>query len=406
MHANTKTSHLIKLSIILILGMLLNACAGESESAETNDTGESPSPDISIQEDVATGEDANSGQDAASENASIASLEPGWNEILPEGDTVCSRGSEFAYFVHNGTSNKLVLEFEGGGACWTDGTCSVADAIFDDSVEDERLLYQSGIVTGFLDHEHENHPFPDWHHIFIPYCTGDVHIGNSVHTYGEGDKAFTINHNGANNVRAVLDWAKDNIPAPEVIFMTGCSAGAYGSVLWVPHVAKQYPDAKIYQLGDSGCGVITQSFLDDSFPIWNGTEILPTWIESLHPDTFDVSTASLNDIYTNLAEHYSTQLFSQFTTIADNNQTFYFEAMGGSGVEAWTDQMLGSLDTISESSPNFRKYIAPGDKHCIIPYPEFYTLEVGGIKLVDWIINMTSGIPIEDVVCEECTSSE
>ena len=146
--------------------------------------------------------------------------------------------------------------------------------------------------------------------------------------------------------------------------------------------------------------------MDDSFPIWKGTEILPTWIESLHPDTFDVSTASLSDIYTNLAEHYSTQLFSQFTTIADNNQTFYFEAMGGSGVSAWTEEMLKSLDTISDASPNFRKYLAPGDKHCIIPYPEFYTLEVKGIKLVDWIINMTSGIPIDDVVCDECKSAD
>ena len=223
---------------------------------------------------------------------------------------------------------------------------------------------------------------------------------------GEGDKAFTINHKGAVNVTAVMEWAKEKVPDPEVIFITGCSAGAYGSIFWAPHILEQYPNAKVYQMGDSGCGVITQSFLENSFPVWNGTAILPTWIDALHPDTLDVPNAKLQDIYTHVADHYSTQLFSQYTTVNDENQVFYFKAMGGTNVEEWSEQMLSSLAAIAEKSPNFRRFIAPGDRHCILPHEAVWTLEVEGVKFIDWLLNMVSGIPIDEVICAECGGQE
>ena len=100
-------------------------------------------------------------------------------------------------------------------------------------------------------------------------------------TYAQADKvttykstgfpSFKINHKGAVNVRAVLSWIYANFSQPEKIFVTGCSAGSYGSLMWAAHLAKHYPQSKIYQLGDSGAGVITKSFLKDSFSQWNAT---------------------------------------------------------------------------------------------------------------------------------------
>ena len=41
-----------------------------------------------------------------------------WNEIFPEGDTICARGTPFSFFVHPGTVDRVVVDFMGGGACW------------------------------------------------------------------------------------------------------------------------------------------------------------------------------------------------------------------------------------------------------------------------------------------------
>ncbi len=332
----------------------------------------------------------------------LAELNPGWNELWAGGETSCSRGSPYAFYVRPGTSPKVILNFEGGGACWNKGTCSVADAIFKDSVQGDHDAFLAGYVGGLLDHEHPDHPMADWHHIYIPYCTGDIHTGSAVVEYGDGDDAFTIRHKGAVNVRMVLDWLYANHPDVEAFFVTGCSAGAYGSIYWSPHIAKQYPEAKLVQLGDSGCGVITTTFLEDSFPVWNANANLPTWIEGLDPATIEITDLTLADLYIRIANHLPDQLFSQYTTLFDENQGFYFDVMGGGNIQDWSEKMLLSLTTITEGTENFRRFIAPGERHCIIPFEEVFTLQVGDIRLRDWLEDITSGIPVSDVICEEC----
>ena len=47
-----------------------------------------------------------------------------WVTIEPGGSTVCSDGSPYRFFVHPGDPAKLLVEFEGGGGCWNDTTCT------------------------------------------------------------------------------------------------------------------------------------------------------------------------------------------------------------------------------------------------------------------------------------------
>ena len=50
--------------------------------------------------------------------ANLDGLEPGWNVIEPAGDTVCSDFSPYRFFVRPGDKDKLMVFFQGGGACW------------------------------------------------------------------------------------------------------------------------------------------------------------------------------------------------------------------------------------------------------------------------------------------------
>ena len=122
----------------------------------------------------------------------------------------------------------------GGGACWDSFTCSIADAIFNDSVAPVRRALEDQSFQGIYDRQNPENPFADWYHVVIPYCTGDVHWGDAEVTYGEGSGAFDINHVGARNARAVLDWVFTHFTGPEQILVTGCSAGSVLASLWWP----------------------------------------------------------------------------------------------------------------------------------------------------------------------------
>jgi len=335
----------------------------------------------------------------------FADLALGWHEFIPGGDTTCSRGSTYAFLFRKGTENKILINFEGGGACWNQFTCSVADAIFKDNVQSTHDGYVAGYAEGIFDHENEAHPFKDWHHLYIPYCTGDIHIGNASVTYGEGENAFDIEHKGSVNAQAALDWLYSNVTNPDKVFVTGCSAGAYGSAFWTPRITEEYSDATVYQMGDSGCGVITDSFLKDSFPIWSAEQNLPGWIDGLDPAEVELTDLTIAEYYILVANHYSNQFFSQFTTLYDNNQAFYFSAMGGGDDSDWSLVMRQYILEILEGTSNFRVFMGPGDKHCIIPYPEFFTIEVGGRLLTDWLKDVVSDQEVENHLCEDCDLS-
>jgi hypothetical protein len=328
----------------------------------------------------------------------INALPSGWNRIEPGGDTLCSRGSPFSYFVRKGTVNRVVVDFRGGGACWNAGTCSASGSLFKETVGNDSFVTDEAHATGIYDHQNPDNPFKDWHHVYIPYCTGDIHWGNNTMTYGSGDAAVTIHHKGAVNARAALKWVYANIPAPEKVFVTGCSAGAYGSILWSAHIKKQYPNAKVYQLGDSGAGIITSSFFQESYPAWKSEGSYPLWIDGLDP----AKMTELGALYSAIGGHYKDMTLSQYATQFDNDQVFYYKAMGGGDAASWSEKMMASFAKIEAATPNFRSFIAGGDVHCIIVRDAFYSVASSGVRLVDWVSAMVSDNPAPSVACEAC----
>ena len=68
-----------------------------------------------------------------------------WMEVTPGGDAVCARGTPYSFFVRSGDPKKLLIFFEGGGACWNDATCAPNSGLFDEVVEGgEAADLQSG----------------------------------------------------------------------------------------------------------------------------------------------------------------------------------------------------------------------------------------------------------------------
>lgn len=331
----------------------------------------------------------------------IIDLGNGWKEVKPGGETICARGEEFSFFIHPGKNNKVVVDFMGGGACWNEETCAKGSATFYDSVDELRRYAEKGF-EGIYNHKDVNNPVQDWHHVIIPYCTGDIHWGDTVREYGKGEKAFKIHHKGAVNTKSVLNYLSETLKTPEQVFITGCSAGSYGSIYWTPFIKEQYPHSKIQQLGDSGAGVVTQDFAKTSFPLWNPTANAPTWIPNLDPRVVDWYSLPPRTMYTEVGKFYPDVKFSQYNTAYDSTQIFYFELMGGGGEEEWFKEMFSSMNSITTDIPNFNYYVGAGERHCILPYDYFYSVQTQGVSFRDWVAQLLDGKDMQNVTCVDC----
>ena len=72
----------------------------------------------------------------------LADLDEGvWHEMRPAGQTTCSRGTPFAFFVRRGRTDRVLLEFMGGGACWSERTCGLERSTFNERIDLSRQLF-------------------------------------------------------------------------------------------------------------------------------------------------------------------------------------------------------------------------------------------------------------------------
>jgi hypothetical protein len=318
-----------------------------------------------------------------------------WETVSPAGDTICSDGSPFRFFVRRGDPAKLLIEFEGGGACWSDGTCE-ADVYNRRVTTDPETARQSGQLQGIYDRTNPANPLRDFTHVYIPYCTGDLHWGNSTTAYVATSGApYVIQHKGAVNASSALNWAAANVSAPSQVVVAGCSAGGYGAALWSAKIARVYPAARFLQLADSAAGVVPDSFFSVPFTKWKVEDAWPSFIPDLDLTRIDPASLSLPRLYTSIASFYPTALFSQFNNRLDTVQIFFYALTKGSISVSdpvdWSAKMSSNVDVIAAANPNFKAYIAGGTEHCIINRPSFYTQTVAGRPFADWVRSLVAG---------------
>jgi hypothetical protein len=91
--------------------------------------------------------------------------------------------------------------FQGGGACFSAETCSFSGNTYETSAGIDDDPSRAG---GVFDTTNPENPFADWSVVFVPYCTGDVHIGNATTDYGNG---LTVQHKGYVNGTAEQTWS-------------------------------------------------------------------------------------------------------------------------------------------------------------------------------------------------------
>ncbi len=314
---------------------------------------------------------------------------------MPGGDCECADGSQFAFWVRAADPAKVVLYLDGGGACWDATNCAFTTAestTYDWNIADE----DPALAGGIFDFTRADNPFRDYTFIFVPYCTGDVHLGDVTREYSP---ELAVEHNGFVNGTAALNYLLDEHADAAHVVVVGESAGSIAAPVYGGLVADQHPDARVTVFADSSGaypddpdlngGIIASWGAFDNMPDWEVNESLtaPDW--------------GIPRYWVQAGLHDPDIILARFDFAHDEVQTSFMDL-----IAADTSNLVASIDaneaTIEEAGVVQHSYTAPGNDHGIVGGGEFYGMEVDGVTLVDWVAALIAGEPLDDVHCAEC----
>ncbi len=199
-----------------------------------------------------------------------------WQQVdVPvETGAACGNGTPYKFFVRRvPNKSNLLFYFEGGGACWDYPSCSGAagvrgarnpEGIPDNYVQNIQLLDLDTlgyIGTGgaspliYTNHPYERFKTSEWNMVYVPYCTGDIYVGDKVQVYEDPEGVepdLVWHHNGLRNVQSVVSWVKNNLRTPAQLLSTGCSAGGVGALANYSKLRGHFNVQYAYLLDDSG----------------------------------------------------------------------------------------------------------------------------------------------------------
>jgi O-palmitoleoyl-L-serine hydrolase len=170
----------------------------------------------------------------------------------------CLDGSPPALYVHEGGDpTKFIIFFNGGGACFGNSIAEVLENCYQRSKTDlgsSKGLKDEIIVNGgYLSTDPAKSKFAGWTKIIIEYCDGSVHQGNSLN--GVKYKDTELFFRGAVNTRSHFAYlrTKYNFKDAGSVVLTGSSAGAQATALWINYVRSLLTDPSVMvSIPDSG----------------------------------------------------------------------------------------------------------------------------------------------------------
>ncbi len=354
------------------------------------------------------------------DDTQFTTISPALNSPTPivyngdELDPKCAFDTPYHFFVKKGTVNKLVMYYQGGGACWDANTC-ISLHTFDQDVNPAGSDNPNNTTTGFGDLSNPLNPFKDWNIVFVAYCSGDIHFGDNDKSYA----GTPTHHKGWHNARVAEKFAREHFVAPDEVFVTGSSAGAYGAFFNAPLHREIWPASKMSVLADAGNGIITPGFINLHVKgTWNFPAHLPKNIpgvlESIEDQTgIPAFTKAVADYFPDVMwGHYS----SSYDGGTGGQTGFYNVMLEPSPANwanwwtkscAWNSVMVQQAhDTAADIPTNYRYYIGTGSRHTMYGSNKVYTDTTGNVPLiVDWVNAMRDRTPAwTNVECDSPTS--
>ena len=166
----------------------------------------------------------------------------------------CLDGTSAGYFFEAGDSSRFVIFLQGGGACYTvsgagDTNCAVRakTALGSSSYWPSTYSDENNVLSDNTD----INPFANFSRVFVPYCTGDVHLGTRTTVVSPDFPFYFSGHHIIGGVIAHLLETTSLGTATQVL-LSGASAGGIGSTVNSDFVAAALPQARVRAAPQAG----------------------------------------------------------------------------------------------------------------------------------------------------------
>ncbi|MDC0720829.1 pectin acetylesterase-family hydrolase [Nannocystis bainbridge] len=377
-------------SLAILLVLVSPACGGDGGDAtdSTTDDTTAGTDDTTASTDDTT---AGTGQPTTGEGdpsgAAIDAPAETWTWV-PFPDAYCANGETTGIAVNlTGRSDRVVLYLEGGGACWDEATCytmnasaHVADGYGEAEFAAEFDPQLPKVATAqIFDRDDPMNPFRDMSYVYVPYCTGDMHGGDNVVTYGER----TTMHVGGANLRAYLERIVPTFADAGRAYLVGASAGGYGSTFHWWRVQAAFGDVRVDLVDDSGPP------LD---PPYLAKELSDTWrtqwnlAASMPPDCPECR-ETFGALYDYYGAHHTTQRWALLSYTRDWIVPIYF----GFDLDEFPQAIAEIVQSRVAPHEHARYFLVDAVGHVLLTAP--FPLLSAGVDLQAWLGQMVADDP-------------
>lgn len=292
---------------------------------------------------------------------------------------VCITGTELTVFHQPRDPKNLMIILDGGGACWQNFyQCSITA---DDSPPTGGIFADAGAGI--------DNPLASWSKVFVSYCDGSVFTGDNT-VEDPNFPGGVRHHRGLRNLTAALDLARRLHPPAKKVLLGGISAGGFGVAGFAPSVYRFVfpPSADLFVLNDSGPALTNPALVSQvnaRVDDWDYTRFYPascTDCDPFNQPAEFVEWTLEND------NGYKGALFSND---GDLTIRFFLSIPTAAG---YRSLLLNTHDPIVAAHPDrYRRFIRVGTAHTAIGGTTFYTVNVGGVPLYQWVADFVNGGP-------------
>ncbi len=303
----------------------------------------------------------------------------------PGQEAYCMNGTTTGIGINLGTSNRVLVYLEGGGACFDFITCSSVAGQDGFDGADLGTFAPSLDRYGIFNRSSMTNPMRDWTFVYVPYCTGDVHGGTNPAGFGGRRQV------GYTNMTRYLRRVVPTFPDAEQVLLTGSSAGGFGALVNYDQAQTMWGCSPVYMLDDSG-----PPMSDDTMRPCLQQKTREFWnivVPEDCPQCAQEDGGGLVNVWPYLAQKYPDRRFGLLSTMGDMTIRFFYgfgnhrtcSGPAGMSVAQYTRGLEDLRDNIfSPYDGQLEVFFQPGEGHTFLGR-SLDTPMAGGITLAEWI---------------------
>lgn len=311
-------------------------------------------------------------------------------------DAFCRDGTETGIGVRYGSGDGLVIYFQGGGACFNALTCANNPDHHD---EGNFAGIAGGADGGIFDMDAEANPVGDWSFIFVPYCTGDVHSGTNPDTSvpgGPANQQFV----GYLNVEAYLERIVPTFPNASHVLVTGESAGGFGAAFNYDRIADAFPGKKVTLIDDSGPPLGDEVLAPCLQTLWRDLWGYGDALPADCADCFPQGGGGIINFASYMGRKHASQRLGLISSTGDDVIRLFFgfgqndctALLSSTPQDEFEKALVAARDgAFSEPDGTWGSFIVDNTSQHTWLSGSYYSAEVGGVRLVDWVRDMLAG---------------